>query len=47
VREGRLPNGVWATPGLPLLVFVTVGLIVGLIYGDIVWVIIRSALGYS
>lgn len=47
VLEGRLPNGVWATPGLPLLVFVTVGLIVGLIYGDIVWVIIRSALGYS
>ncbi|NIR87628.1 hypothetical protein GWO13_08760 [Candidatus Bathyarchaeota archaeon] len=46
-HEGKLGNGVWATPGLPLLVFVTVGLIVGLIYGDIVWVIIRSALGYS
>jgi len=46
-REGKLQNWVWATPGLPLLVFVTVGLIVALIYGDIVWVIIRSALGHS
>jgi len=46
-RDGRLPNWVWATPGLPLLVFVTVGLIVALVYGDIVWAIIRSILGYS
>lgn len=46
-REGKLQNGVWATPGLPLLIFVTVGLIVALVYGDIVWVIVRSALSYS
>ena len=46
-REGRLQNGVWATPGLPMLIFVTIGLIVALVYGDIVWVIVRSALGYS
>jgi len=46
-REGRLQNGVWATPGLPMLIFVTIGLIVALFYGDIVWVIVRSALGYS
>jgi len=46
-REGKFQNGVWATPGLPMLIFVTVGLIVALFYGDIVWVIVRSALGYS
>jgi len=46
-QDGKLQNEVWATPGLPLLVFVTVGLIVALIYGDIVWGIIRSALGHS
>ena len=46
-REGRLQNGVWATPGLPMLIFVTIGLIVALVYGDIVWVIVRAALGYS
>jgi len=46
-REGKLQNGVWATPGLPMLIFVTIGLIVALVYGDIVWVIVRSALGYS
>lgn len=45
--EGRFQNGVWATPGLPMLIFVTIGLIVALFYGDIVWVIVRSALGYS
>jgi len=44
-REGRLQNGVWATPGLPMLIFVTIGLIVALFYGDIVWVIVRSVLG--
>ncbi len=46
-REGRLQNGVWATPGLPMLIFVTIGLIVALVYGDIVWVFVRLALGYS
>jgi len=46
-REGKLPNEVWATPGLPLLIFVTVGLIVGLVYGDIVWSVLRSVFGYS
>jgi len=46
-REGKLPNEVWATPGLPLLVFVTVGLIVALVYGDIVWAIVRSAFRLS
>ncbi|MFB0501884.1 MAG: A24 family peptidase C-terminal domain-containing protein, partial [Candidatus Bathyarchaeia archaeon] len=35
--EGRLQNGVWATPGLPMLIFVTLGLVVALIYGDLVW----------
>ena len=46
-QEGRLQNGVWATPGLPMLIFVTIGLIIALFYGDIVWVIVRSVLGHS
>ncbi len=40
-REGRLPNEVWVTPGLPLLVFITIGLIVALVFGNIVWVFLR------
>jgi hypothetical protein len=28
------PNTVWVTPGLPLLVFILVGLIIGLTLGD-------------
>ncbi len=45
-REGRLPNGVWATPGLPLIIFITLGLVVALVYGDFVWAIVSSALGH-
>jgi preflagellin peptidase FlaK len=43
-REGKLQNWVWATPGLPMLIFVTVGLIVALFYGDIVWILFSSFL---
>jgi len=42
-EEGKLENEVWITPGLPLLIFITAGLIVALAFGDIVWVILRSA----
>jgi prepilin signal peptidase PulO-like enzyme (type II secretory pathway) len=35
----------WATPGLPMLIFVTAGLIVALFGGDIVWICIRLILG--
>ena len=38
--EGKIDSKVWATPGLPMLIFVTVGLIIALSLGDIVWVII-------
>ena len=38
-------NGwVWVTPGLPLLIFITAGLIVALAYGDLVWFLISSLL---
>jgi preflagellin peptidase FlaK len=36
---------VWATPGLPMLIFVTLGLIVALFGGDMVWLIVRTVLG--
>jgi len=43
-REEKLQGEVWATPGLPLLIFITAGLIVALIYGDIVWTFLGSML---
>jgi len=43
VDEGKLEDGVWATPGLPMLIFITAGLIVALTFGDIVWAIFSSA----
>ena len=40
VDEGKIDSKVWATPGLPMLIFVTIGLIIALSLGDIVWIIV-------
>lgn len=44
VHEGKLKNGVWVTPGLPLLIFITAGLIVAFVFGDIIWMLLRFIL---
>ena len=41
--EGKFGNEVWITPGLPLLIFITIGLIVSLTFGDIIWAIFGPA----
>jgi preflagellin peptidase FlaK len=43
-KDGKLESEVWVTPGLPMLIFVTAGLIVALTLGDIVWIIFRQVL---
>jgi preflagellin peptidase FlaK len=43
--DGRIQDTVWATPGLPMLIFITAGLIIALCFGDIVWALIRLLLG--
>ena len=45
VDEGKMGGYVWATPGLPMLIFVTLGLVVALFVGDFVWLIVRFILG--
>jgi archaeal preflagellin peptidase FlaK len=44
-EEGKMDSYVWATPGLPMLIFVTLGLIVALTLGDFVWLLVRLVLG--
>ena len=44
VKKERLDGEVWATPGLPLLIFITAGLIIALAYGDIVWILLSAFL---
>jgi preflagellin peptidase FlaK len=39
---GLLPRGIWASPGLPFLVFVTLGLAVSLLLGDLVWYFVST-----
>ena len=43
-KEGKLKDGVWVTPGLPLLIFITAGLMVALVFGDVVWLFLRAVL---
>jgi len=44
VKTGKINDSVWATPGLPFLIFITAGLVLALFVGDIVWICIRLAL---
>jgi len=34
VEKGILPDEVWATPGLPLILFITIGFVLTLFFGD-------------
>jgi preflagellin peptidase FlaK len=45
VEEGKIADNVWATPGLPMLIFVTAGLTIALVVGDVVWLLVSSILG--
>ena len=44
-EEGKIDSKIWATPGLPMLIFVTVGLIIALSLGDIVWIVVAHLFG--
>jgi preflagellin peptidase FlaK len=44
VKTGIIPNGIWATPGLPMLIFIFAGLITTLFFGDIVWTCLKLIL---
>jgi hypothetical protein len=45
VQAGKIDAFVWATPGLPMLIFITLGLIVAVLCGDMVWLLVRFILG--
>jgi preflagellin peptidase FlaK len=42
-EEGTI-HTVWATPGLPMLIFITIGLVLALTVGDIVWIVLGQIL---
>ncbi len=43
-EKGKLGSEVWITPGLPLLVFITAGLIIAITLGDIIWIVLSLVL---
>ena len=45
VQNGKIQNDIWATPGLPMLIFITAGLVIALVFGDLIWIILASLLG--
>lgn len=45
VWAGEISELVWATPGLPMLIFVTAGLIIALFIGDMVWAMVSILMG--
>ena len=45
VKEGVIQNSIWATPGLPFLTFMTLGLALALFLGDVIWACLRLILG--
>jgi len=42
IGKGIINEYVWASPGLPMLVFVTLGFIAALFLGDLVWLLVNS-----
>ena len=45
VDAGKIDAYVLATPGLPMLIFITIGLIIALLFGDIIWLLVSLVLG--
>jgi archaeal preflagellin peptidase FlaK len=43
--EGKIDSIVWATPGLPMLIFITVGLVIALSLGDVIWILVGHVFG--
>jgi archaeal preflagellin peptidase FlaK len=45
IKAGKIEDYVWATPGLPMLIFITAGLIAALLFGDVVWLLVKLVIG--
>jgi hypothetical protein len=41
VKAEAIQDSIIATPGLPMLIFVTAGLVMALLLGDVVWICVR------
>ncbi len=44
IKTGRIKDKVWATPGLPMLIFITAGFVLALLAGDVVWIWVQFLL---
>lgn len=44
IETKQINDYVWSTPGLPMLIFVTIGVIISILFGDVIWMLISSLL---
>ena len=44
VKNKKIGNYIWASPGLPMLVFITAGFLAALLVGDLIWLVINLIL---
>jgi preflagellin peptidase FlaK len=44
-QAGKIGSMIWATPGLPMLIFVTAGVMLALTVGDLVWLLVAAIIG--
>ncbi|MDQ7032993.1 MAG: A24 family peptidase C-terminal domain-containing protein, partial [Desulfonauticus sp.] len=45
IENNKIQDIVWASPGLPMLIFITAGLITTLLIGDFVWIFVSFLFG--
>jgi prepilin signal peptidase PulO-like enzyme (type II secretory pathway) len=45
IEDNKIQDRVWASPGLPMLIFITAGLITTLLLGDFVWIFVSFLFG--
>ncbi len=45
VEKEFIPHEIWATPGLPMLVFVTIGFTLAIVLGDLMFLILSAFIG--
>ena len=45
VKNGKASPQIWASPGLPMIVFITAGFFIAVLFGDIVWFLVSLIMG--
>ncbi|MCS7365381.1 MAG: prepilin peptidase [archaeon GB-1867-035] len=45
IENNRITGKIWVTPALPMLIFMTIGLLISIMYGDVIYLLLMSLKG--